>query len=153
MAASRRKLRFIVDAKFVRNPWYGWLLRLCRVIPIERRPGPKSLKTTFAAAEAALRNGEVVCMFPEGYPTRNGVMLPFRRGLEKLAKGAAVPIVPVWLDQLWGSVLSYKRGRLFWKRSERGRFPVTATFGKALSNLVTAPQVRQVLQEMSAEIA
>jgi acyl-[acyl-carrier-protein]-phospholipid O-acyltransferase/long-chain-fatty-acid--[acyl-carrier-protein] ligase len=80
-------------------------------------------------------------------------MLPFRRGFEKVAQVEPVPVIPVWLDQLWGSILSYKHGRLFWKWPDRGPFPVTVTVGKAQPNIVTAPQIRQVLLEMSADVA
>jgi acyl-[acyl-carrier-protein]-phospholipid O-acyltransferase/long-chain-fatty-acid--[acyl-carrier-protein] ligase len=153
MAASPRKIRFVIASDFVRNPFFGWILRLVRVIPIGRRAGPKAIVQTFAVAGEALRRGEVVCVFPEGYPTRNGVMLPFHRGFERIAQIEPVPVVPVYLDQLWGSIFSYKRGRLFWKRSERGPFPVTVAFGQPLSNPVAAPRVRQVIAEMAAETA
>jgi acyl-[acyl-carrier-protein]-phospholipid O-acyltransferase/long-chain-fatty-acid--[acyl-carrier-protein] ligase len=153
MAASRRKVRFVVASNFTRNPIFGWLLRLAGVIPIERRFGPKALKRTFDSIGQALKNGEVVCVFPEGYPTRNGVMLPFRRGFERIARDAAVPIIPVYVDQLWGSVFSYKRGRLYWKWPERGRSPVTVAFGKPLDSATTAPEVRQAILELSAYCA
>jgi acyl-[acyl-carrier-protein]-phospholipid O-acyltransferase/long-chain-fatty-acid--[acyl-carrier-protein] ligase len=153
MAASRRKVRFVIASDFIHNPVFGWVLRLCRVIPIPRRLGPKSLMQAFAAAGEALKSGDVICIFPEGFPTRNGVMLPFRRGFEQIAQVAPVPVVPVWIDQLWGSVFSYKRGRLFWKWPDRGPHPVTVTFGKALPNVISAPQARQVLLELSADSA
>jgi acyl-[acyl-carrier-protein]-phospholipid O-acyltransferase/long-chain-fatty-acid--[acyl-carrier-protein] ligase len=80
-------------------------------------------------------------------------MLPFRRGFEQVAQSASVSIIPVYLDQLWGSVFSYKRGKLFWKWSERGNEPVTVAFGAPLSNTATAPEVRQVILELSADCA
>ena len=115
MAASRRKVRFIIASSFLNNPFYGWILRLGRVIPLDRRVGPKSLTRSLEAISLALRNGEVVCIFPEGYPTRNGVMHPFRRGFEQIAQTTPVPVIPVYVDQLWGSIFSYYGGRLFWK--------------------------------------
>ena len=99
----------------------------------------------------ALEAGEVVCVFPEGYPTRNGSMLPFRRGFEQVAQVRPLPIVPVYLDQVWGSIFSYWGGRLFWKRSRRGPYPVTVAFGEALPNDTSAARVRQVIQEIAAD--
>jgi acyl-[acyl-carrier-protein]-phospholipid O-acyltransferase/long-chain-fatty-acid--[acyl-carrier-protein] ligase len=153
MAASRRTIRFIILSYFVHNPFLGWVLRLARVIPIERKAGPKALMRTFDAAGEVLKKGEIVCIFPEGGPTRTGVMLPFRRGFERIAQAGSVPIVPVYLDQLWGSIFSYKRGRLFWKLSERGPDPVTVAFGKPLNQFATASVVQQAIAELSAECA
>jgi acyl-[acyl-carrier-protein]-phospholipid O-acyltransferase/long-chain-fatty-acid--[acyl-carrier-protein] ligase len=153
MAASPRPIRFVVAQNFFDTPFIGWVLRRVRAIPFARRLGPKSVRQSFADVKTALQNGEAVCVFPEGYPTRNGVMLPFRRGLEQIAQSTRLPIVPVFLDQVWGSIFSYKGGKLFWKRSRRGRYPVTARFGKPLPNATPAPNVRQAVQELAAESA
>src|SRR5207248_2781859 len=109
-----------------------WWVRRMRSIPLRRKAGPKSLRETFHDATAALKADEVVCVFPEGYPTRNGAMLPFHRGFERIAQEVPVPIVPVYMDQIWGSIFSYKGGRLFWKRSARGPYPVSVRFGAPL---------------------
>src|SRR5262249_35295007 len=122
-------------------------------IPLTRRGGPKSLTRTFAAINDALAKGECVCMFPESYPTRSGTMLPFKRGFERIARDAKATLVPVYLDELWDSIFSYKHGRLFRKPPERGEYPVRGAFGKPVPNDPTAPQVRQVIQELSAETA
>ncbi len=153
MAASPRKVRFVILSNFVRNPVFGWILKLVRAIPINRNPGPKATMASLNAAAEALRAGEVVCIFPEGAPTRTGVMLPFRRGFEQIAQVAPVPVVPVYIDRLWGSVFSYHGGRMFWKRSRRGPYPVTVAFGKQQFNIITAPQVRQLITELGAECA
>jgi acyl-[acyl-carrier-protein]-phospholipid O-acyltransferase/long-chain-fatty-acid--[acyl-carrier-protein] ligase len=150
MAASRRPVRFVIASQFLHNPWIGWLLRLAKVIPIERNPGPKSLRQTFKDVDQALTRGGLVCLFPEAYPTRNGTLLPFHRGFEKIVAGRDVPVIPTYLDQLWGSVFSYKGGRLFWKWPKRPRSPVTVSFGPPQPSTVTAAEVRQMIVEMSA---
>ena len=58
-------------------------------------------------ASEALRNGELVCIFPEGEITRIGQMLSFHRGFERIVKGIDVPIIPVYLDGIWGSIFSF----------------------------------------------
>jgi acyl-[acyl-carrier-protein]-phospholipid O-acyltransferase/long-chain-fatty-acid--[acyl-carrier-protein] ligase len=150
MAASPRPIRFVVARNFFSKPFVGWWLRRVRAIPLARRLGPKSLRETFHEVEAALKAGEFVCVFPEGYPTRNGNLLPFRRGFERIAQSTALPIIPIYLDQVWGSIFSYKHGKIFWKWSNRGRYPVSITFGEPLSNQTSAARVRQVVQELSA---
>jgi acyl-[acyl-carrier-protein]-phospholipid O-acyltransferase/long-chain-fatty-acid--[acyl-carrier-protein] ligase len=57
-------------------------------------------------ASEALSQDEVVCIFAEGQITRTGQLLPFRRGLERIMKGVDVPIIPVNLDGVWGSIFS-----------------------------------------------
>lgn len=153
MAASPRPIRFVVAGNFFDKWFIGWVLRRVRAIPLSRTVGPKSLSASFSNVTEALQAGEVVCVFPEGYPTRNGALLPFRRGLEQLARSASMPIVPVYLDQVWGSIFSYKGGKLFWKLPRFARYPVTATFGKPLPTDATAFQVRQAVQILAAEAA
>lgn len=153
MAASPRPIRFVVAENFFQKWFVGWVLRRVRAIPLTRRAGPKSLKASFDNVTAALEAGDVVCVFPEGYPTRNGAMLPFRRGVEQIARSKPMPIVPVYLDQVWGSIFSYKGGKLFWKRPARGRYPVSVTFGEPLPNTAPAVQVRQAIQVLGADAA
>ncbi|HEY1379515.1 MAG TPA: AMP-binding protein, partial [Gemmataceae bacterium] len=153
MGGCPRPVRFVIASNFIHNPIFGWVLRLVRVIPLDRTGGPKSLQRSLKAAAQALANGEVVCVFPESYPTRNGVMLPFRRGFERLVESTSIPVVPVYLDQLWGSIFSYFDGRLFWKWPQRRKYPVTVAFGKPQDSTVTAPQVRQMIQQMAADVA
>ncbi len=153
MAASPRPIHFLIDSTFVNNRWYGFILRWVGVIPIDRKVGPKSLMQSFSAVSAALADGRIVCVFPEGAPTRTGAMLPFKRGFEKLAQISPIPLVPTYIDQLWGSRFSYKHGALFWKRSDRGPYPVTVGFGPSLPNHTPAAQVRQAVLELAAECA
>ena len=93
-------------------------------------------------ASEALRNGEVVCIFPEGEITRIGQMLPFRRGFERIIKGIDVPIIPVNIDGIWGSIFSFSGGHFLWKWPRTIPYPVRITFGKPLPPTATAPEVR-----------
>jgi acyl-[acyl-carrier-protein]-phospholipid O-acyltransferase/long-chain-fatty-acid--[acyl-carrier-protein] ligase len=78
-------------------------------------------------------------------------MLPFKRGFEKIIEGIDVPIIPVHLDQVWGSIFSFKDGRFFWKWPARLFYPVTITFGKPLPASARARDVRQKLLEMGGD--
>ena len=56
----------------------------------------------------------LVCIFPEGELTRTSHVKPFERGVEVIARGLdATPVVPVYLDGLWGHAFSLKGGRPF----------------------------------------
>ena len=127
--ACPRPIRFIVDEGYYRNRLLHPVLRLAGCIPITSRRAKEALR---GAAEK-LRAGEVVCLFPEGQLSRSGTLLRLRRGYELIARQADAPVVPVWLDQLWGSIFSFRGGRFFTKWPRHIPFPVAVAFGKPIA--------------------
>jgi acyl-[acyl-carrier-protein]-phospholipid O-acyltransferase/long-chain-fatty-acid--[acyl-carrier-protein] ligase len=121
------------------------------VIPIASDQGPREMIHSLRQATDALKNGEVVCIFPEGQMTRIGQMLPFRRGMERIIKGVDVPIVPVNLDGVWGSIFSFAGGKFLWKFPRRIPYPVRVTFGKPMPPTSTSQEVRRAVQDLGAE--
>ncbi len=83
-------------------------------------------------AAAKIRAGEIVCLFPEGELSRSGSLLRLRRGYEIIARQAEAPVVPVWLDRLWGSIFSFQGGRFFTKWPQSIPYRVMVAFGKPL---------------------
>ncbi len=152
--ASPRPIRFVVWAKYFDNPFLGLVLRKVRAIPIDGSAGPHALARSFQTISEVLSNGEMVCIFAEARLTRNGRMLPFQRGFEKILRRVPAPIVPACIFGMWGSIFSYYGGRIItkWPQSLLG-MRVLVKFGKPLPPTTTAPEVRQVIQELSAELA
>ena len=107
--------------------------------------------TALRTARAALQGGELVCIFPEGAMTRSGQLRGFRRGMVKILEGTDVPVLPVYLDGLWGSIFSFERGRFFWKWPKRWPFPIYIDFGKPFVNPGDVHRVRRVVQELGAQ--
>jgi acyl-[acyl-carrier-protein]-phospholipid O-acyltransferase / long-chain-fatty-acid--[acyl-carrier-protein] ligase len=143
-------VRFMLHRDYYENKWLNWFFRLMKSIPIRathRRDVVKSLKR----ARQELEAGHVVCIFAEGAITRTGHILPFKRGFEKVVEGTTVPIIPVHLDQVWGSVFSFHGGRFFWKWPKLLPYPVTVSFGKPMPAHSTADQVRQAVLELASE--
>ncbi|MBE7559460.1 MFS transporter [bacterium] len=130
-ACVQRFVRFLVYAGFYRLPALYWLFKLMRAIPISG-DNPRAALRALEAARRELEAGHVVCIFAEGGITRTGNLLAFKNGLVRIARGLSVPIVPVHLDRLWGSVFSFKDGRFWWKKPERTPYPVTVTFRAAM---------------------
>ena len=95
-----------------------------------------------------LDQGELVCIFPEGQLTRTGMLLPFRRGFERLVKGRNAPIIPVHLDRVWGSIFSFSGGRFLRKLPERITYPVTVSFVAPMASGTPAFEVRQAVQDL-----
>jgi acyl-[acyl-carrier-protein]-phospholipid O-acyltransferase/long-chain-fatty-acid--[acyl-carrier-protein] ligase len=149
-ACIQRFVRFMVYGPYFRHPLLHPLMRRMHAIPINGG-SRRDLVASIAAARAELEAGHVVCIFAEGAISRTGNLLPFRRGFERIVAGLDVPIVPVYLDRVWGSVFSFKGGRFFWKRPERLPYPVTIAWGRHLQSSATASQVRQAITELGTE--
>src|SRR5262249_24490026 len=111
-AAQPRFIRFVIWAPFAQMWGLRHLLRWLRAIPIDGSAGPRAIVQALRAASDALAAGEVVCIFAEGGLTRTGFMLPFHRGFEKIVQRTPAPVVPVCLDHLWGSIFSYRGGKV-----------------------------------------
>lgn len=93
-AALPQPFRAVELADHFRWPLYGWLIRRLGHIPIERER-PFRAMSSLAAAIKALQDGASLLLFPEGTRTRDGKLLPFKRGAFHLAQTAGVDIVPV----------------------------------------------------------
>jgi 1-acyl-sn-glycerol-3-phosphate acyltransferase len=106
-ACVRRPIRFVMDHRIFRNPLLNWLFRTMQAIPVaSSREDARLKEQAFETAAAALRNGEVVGIFPEGTLTPDGEMGAFRPGVERIVKETPVPVVPMALRGLWGSFFS-----------------------------------------------
>jgi len=151
IASTDRSIRFVVFKDIYEHPLIHPFARILRCIPISSQLRPRDMIRSLRTATEAIQAGEVVCIFAEGQITRIGQLLPFRRGFERIMKGVDAPIVPVYLDGVWGSIFSFERGRFFWKFPRRILYPVTATFGKPMPPASTALEVRQAVQELQTE--
>jgi acyl-[acyl-carrier-protein]-phospholipid O-acyltransferase/long-chain-fatty-acid--[acyl-carrier-protein] ligase len=151
IAATDRPIRFLMFKGVYDNPVVKPFAKMLKIIPIASDQGPREMIHSLREASEALRNGEVVCIFPEGEITRIGQMLPFRRGFERIVKGIDVPIIPVNIDGIWGSIFSFSGGRFLWKWPRTIPYPVRLTFGQALPSTATATDVRQAVQQLSVD--
>ncbi|WP_347709484.1 lysophospholipid acyltransferase family protein, partial [Pseudomonas sp. 71_D] len=70
-AASPRPFRFVMDHRIFNTGFASWAFRHAKAIPIAaRHEDPEMLARAYDACEAALREGELVCIFPEGKLTK-----------------------------------------------------------------------------------
>ncbi|MEQ6918626.1 1-acyl-sn-glycerol-3-phosphate acyltransferase [Halomonas aquatica] len=131
--ASPRPLRFLMDKPIYDSPWLNWLFRRVGAIPVDAdRRDPGSVRQALAEVSRALRQGEVVMVFPEGRLTPDGEVQPFRRGLELILARDAVPVIPAGLAGLWGSWTSHHGGKALTKRPRRFRARVALYFGEVM---------------------
>jgi acyl-[acyl-carrier-protein]-phospholipid O-acyltransferase/long-chain-fatty-acid--[acyl-carrier-protein] ligase len=150
-ASMPRFIRFMLHREYYENRWLKRFFRLMKVIPVATTP--RGIIESLRAARREVEAGEVVCIFAEGAISRTGHLLPFRRGFEKIVEGSNVPIIPVHLDRLWGSIFSFKQGLFFWKRPRLLPYPVTVSFGPPLPSNATVQRVREAVQELESEAA
>ncbi|MGA7339827.1 MAG: MFS transporter [Terracidiphilus sp.] len=151
IASTDRPIRFLMYKGIYDNRLIKPLARMMKAIPISSEQRPRDMIRSLRTASEALRQDEIVCVFAEGQITRTGQLLPFRRGLERIMKGVEVPIIPVNLDGVWGSIFSFERGRFLWKMPRRIPYPVTVSFGRPMPSNSTAIAVRRAVQELQAD--
>jgi acyl-[acyl-carrier-protein]-phospholipid O-acyltransferase/long-chain-fatty-acid--[acyl-carrier-protein] ligase len=146
-----RPVRFLMARSYYDLPVLHAFFQGLGCIPVSGGDGPKALTESFRRAREFMDSGEAVCIFAEGEISRHGQMQRFKKGLERLTEGGTVPIVPIHLDQVWGSVFSFSEGKLLFKRPRRLPYPVTVAVGKPLPPTASAFEVRQAILELGAE--
>ncbi|MEW6237784.1 MAG: acyl-[ACP]--phospholipid O-acyltransferase [Candidatus Omnitrophota bacterium] len=151
-ACIQRFIRFMVHRSIYDIKAFRWFFRLMNFIPVSG-DNRKDIVESIKRAREELRNGHIVCIFAEGAISRTGHLMSFKRGMEKIVEGLDVPIVPVHLAQLWGSMFSYKAGRFIWKWPQCIPYPITVSFGKPLPASASAQETRQAVLELGADAA
>ncbi|HST45109.1 MAG TPA: MFS transporter [Luteimonas sp.] len=129
-ASIPRPVRFVMYHRIYRLPLLHWIFRTARVIPIAgASEDPALMERAFAEIDAALADGELVGIFPEGRLTRDGAIGPFKSGVERVLALRPVPVVPMALRGMWQSMWSHnesRMGRMRVPRRLRARIEVVA---------------------------
>ena len=150
LAANDRPIKFLAEATYYNHPLLHPFMKSLGVIPISSAGGPKLILRALREAGNAIESGELVCIFPEGQITRIGMLLPFQRGYERIVKGRDVPIVPIFLDRVWGSIFSRSEGRFFTKVPHKVPYPVTIAIGEQLPPGTPIHEVRRHVRELGS---
>ncbi|MFM8377979.1 MAG: MFS transporter [Planctomycetia bacterium] len=146
--AVPRPLRMVVYGPNIRGKFLRMLADQWRFILFD--PRPKSIGHALKTIQAGLADGDAIGIFCEGGISRTGQILGFKRGLEWLLERVEAPIMPVHIDGMWGSLLSFSEGRYFTKRPRGFRRPLTLLFGKPLPVGTHPDEARLALQELTA---
>lgn len=89
-----RHFTWVSKAENFRVPFVGWNMHLNAYIPL-KRGDRESVRTMLARAEADLRDGISVMIFPEGTRSRDGELKPFKPGAFELAVTTGLPVLPI----------------------------------------------------------
>lgn len=112
-ASIPRPVRFVMYHRIFDIPVLRWIFRTAKAIPIApEKEDPELMRRAFDAIDAALAEGELVCIFPEGRLTADGEIAPFRGGVERILARRPVPVVPMALRNMWTSMWSRHDSRL-----------------------------------------
>ncbi len=124
MAASPRPIRFIMDHRIFAIPVLGWMFKLAKAIPIApQKDDPKTYEAAFEQARQVLAEGDLLGIFPEGGITKDGELGEFKGGVMKILESQPVPVVPLALQNLWGSFFSrVEQGNAMVRPFRRGAF-------------------------------
>ena len=121
---------------------------ILHAIPI-REDSPKKAMRALRKARQELLSGELVAIFPEGAITRTGELLPFLRGFEKITDGSDAPIIPMYIDGLYGHPLSLKDGKMFASWDMAWRPVITIRIGEPIYGSITPEELRNRVLELS----
>uniref|UniRef100_UPI00321FBA7D MFS transporter n=1 Tax=Thermomonas sp. TaxID=1971895 RepID=UPI00321FBA7D len=147
-ACAPRPARFVMYYKIFNVPVMRWIFKTAKAIPIAgAREDPQVMQRAFDAVDAALAEGELVCIFPEGALTRDGQIAPFKSGVEKILARAAlrgqdVAVVPMALKNMWGSMWSKQDSRLRRMRVPRRlRAPIEVLAGEPVTGSTASAEL------------
>ena len=89
--AGRRRVRFMAKDGIFKNPVAGPLMRSMGHISVNRDAGSDA----FRQGVRALKDGELLGVFPEGTMSRSFELISFKSGAVRMAAMAQVPIIPM----------------------------------------------------------
>jgi 1-acyl-sn-glycerol-3-phosphate acyltransferase len=154
LAVSPRPIRFVMHRSIFELPVLSWLFRQVRAIPIaSARDDAELMERAFEQVGEELRAGGLVCIFPEGGLTRDGQIARFRPGLVRALNENPVPVIPIGLRGLWGSLFSHAKGSRLLRKLRRGiSAHVTIAVGEPVAPETASPEhLQEIVGTLSAQ--
>jgi 1-acyl-sn-glycerol-3-phosphate acyltransferase len=139
----RRRLRFLVKAELQRVKIIDFAIKHTKTIPVDRSAGADA----YAAAVQRLREGELVGIYPEATISRSFELKDFKTGADRMARIAAVPIVPMIV---WGAQRIWTKDHP--RNLGRNKVPITVAVGAPLHAAEDIAQTDAALRESMATL-
>jgi 1-acyl-sn-glycerol-3-phosphate acyltransferase len=121
---AKRLVRFMAKNDVFDHRISGPLMRGMHHISVDREAGSAS----FREALAALKNGEIVGVFPEATISRSFQLKEFKAGAVRMAAAARVPLLPA---VIWGSQRVWTKDHP--KQLGRTKTPITVRVGEPIT--------------------
>src|SRR4051794_38058652 len=119
---QHRLVRFMAKAAVFGHWFAGPFMRAMKHIPVDRKAGAAA----FESAVRALKDGEVVGVFPEATISRSFTVKDLKAGAARMAVDAGVPVIPA---AVWGGQRIATKGHPV---QFRRRVPVTVILGEPI---------------------
>ncbi|MFI4879883.1 MAG: MFS transporter [Steroidobacterales bacterium] len=141
-AACRRPIRFVMESAIFSAPVINLLARGMKAVPIaSAKDSPLVYERAFESVAQELASGELVCIFPEGRLTSDGAVAAFRPGMMRILAQTPVPVIPLALSGLWGSVFSRYPGRIWGPLLHSVSARIGITVGAAVAAQEATPEL------------
>ncbi|HYG99176.1 MAG TPA: lysophospholipid acyltransferase family protein [Terriglobales bacterium] len=104
-----KRTSVLVKKELFRIPVFGQAMRIGSLVPVDRSNRERAIES-LRQAHSVLKSGISMTIFVEGTRSRDGRLLPFKKGPFYLAMDTGVPIVPVTIA---GTYDLLPKGRIF----------------------------------------
>ena len=148
----RRPVNFVMYYKFYEIPILKFIFKTGKAIPIaSRKESLEILETAYRKIHEVLDHGLVLGIFPEGSISKDGEIQPFKKGIDKIISQKPVPVVPMALCHLWGSLFS-RRDPLLKRRPYKLWSRIELRVGEPVpAEEVTAERLEQEVRNLRGE--
>ena len=151
MGLKARKVTILIHSNFYRMPGFKWFFRWIGALEVPNANQPKQMQKFFEKVHRVLDRGGVVCMFPEGSISQNGVMQEFKSGVAAMLPNNDVPVIPMHLSMLWGSLFRIHQGHLRFIRPHKLPIPAAVYVGEPIPGNWSVFKIWQKIGELGAE--
>lgn len=151
VVSSDRDLRCVVGKDVLQVPWMAWIARALDMILVDPDGSQQHFAECFQEARRAIKKGQVVLISTEGPVDREGKVTRFHRDISGLLDGAAVPVIPVHIDRLWGTVYKVDNGKFTWVCPPKMPYLIQVAYGPAISGPPTRNAVREAIMTIGTE--
>jgi len=142
----RRPINFVMYYRIYQIPLLRFFFKASKAIPIaSRTEDPDVLGEAYRRSDAVLEAGDILGIFPEGQITRDGEIQAFKKGIDRILVDQPVPVIPIALCNLWGSLFS-RRDPLLKRRPYKLWSLIEIRVGKAI------PPEEATAERLEAEI-
>lgn len=150
-----RPIRFVMDKSIAEMKGLKGLFKIAKTIPIcSPKRDVATYEQAFDRIKEELEAGHLICIFPEGKLTKTGEIDEFKKGIERIIGETAVPVIPMALENLWGSYFSHKGGHALTTKPSRFWSKVQVAAGDPVPpNLVTASGLEVKVKALYQELA
>jgi 1-acyl-sn-glycerol-3-phosphate acyltransferase len=148
----RRPIRFVAYYKIYQIPVLKFIFKTGKAIPIAgRSENPDILENAYRQIHKTLDERQVLGIFPEGSITNDGEIQTFKKGVDKIISERPVPVIPVALCHLWGSLFS-RRDPLHKRRPYKLWSRIELRVGEPIpANEVTSERLEQEVRKLRGE--